>query len=143
MSIDFLPEEDRAYLAAKGYAVRGVIEVLPDGALRRGVVFSDYDVPHNLERVHADGSRTSGGGVELLVLIPVGYPVVKLDSWYISPVLCYAGGGAINCATGTQDLFGQKWQFWSRHLTDEEWAAGDQGLESYIQYVRDELRSPS
>jgi len=142
MSIDFLPEEDRAYLAAKGFAVRGEVEGLPDGSVRRGVIFSNYDVPH-LERVNADGSRASGGTVELLIVIPVGYPVVKLDSWYISPVLCHAGGGAINCATGTQSLFGETWQFWSRHLTDAEWAAGDQGLEGYMQYVRDELRSPS
>lgn len=143
MSIDFLPEEDRAYLDAKGYAVRGEVEQLPDNSLRRGVIFSDFDVPHNLERVNDDGSRTCGGVVELLIVIPAGYPVVKLDSWYVSPVLCHPGGAAINCATGTQDLFGETWQFWSRHLTNEEWAASDQGLESYMQYVRDELRAPS
>ena len=143
MSIGFLPDDDRVYLTAKGFAVRGEVEELPDKTLRRGIIFSDFDMPHNLERANADGSRTPGGCVDLLIVIPVGYPVVQLDSWYISPVLTLAGGAPINCATGAQELFGKSWQFWSRHLTNEEWAASDQGLESYMQYVRDELRAPS
>jgi len=53
-----------------------------------------------------------------------------------------ANGQAANCAGSEAELFGRKWQFWSRHLTDAEWRDGIDGLETYLQYVQSGLREP-
>lgn len=135
----FLPEDDQVFLAQKSlrYSLR---EEPASQDVRRGVEFPEFEVPANLARKE-NGQPVAGGHVRLLVLIPSGYPKVRLDSWYVSPGLFHLDGREVDRANGQQVLFGENWQFWSRHLTNEEWRADSDGLETYLQYIRSGLRA--
>jgi hypothetical protein len=133
----FLPEADQEFLAHKG--LRYELKSELPGDERRAIEFPDFEVPANLAR--RDGAAlVPGGTARLLVLVPTGYAKVKLDSWYTFPRLYLLDGREVDRATGSQDMFGVSWQFWSRHLTDAEWRADVDGLETYLQYIRAGLK---
>jgi hypothetical protein len=136
---NFLPEEDLDYLASKALPHRLLEETLPNGEKRRGIEFSEFQLPPNLY-VRRDGELVAGAKVSLMVMIPKGYQETKLDSWYVSPNVYLANGCPADRANGEADLFGRRWQFWSRHLVDHEWRAGIDGLETYLQYIKVGLR---
>lgn len=135
----FLPEADQDFLAMKSLNVKLHEEVVGNET-RRGVELPSFDVPPNLARKNQNGELELGGTVRLLVLIPLGYAKTRLDSWYVSPGLFHLNGQPVDRANGEQVLFGETWQFWSRHLTDEEWRENTDGLETYLQYIRAGLR---
>jgi hypothetical protein len=134
----FLPEEDQDFLGSKRlpYALR---EETVDGQKRQGVEFNEFPVPPNLGR-RIDGKVETGGNFRLLVVIPVGYPKAKLDSWYAIPRLVHLDGSEVDRANGEQTLFGETWQFWSRHLEEGDWNPDQNGLDTYLQYIRSGLR---
>ncbi len=136
----FLPEEDQDFLSRKSllYHLR---EEAVGSETRRGVEFPEFDIPANLGQRKGD-VIVPGGTVRMLVLIPKGYAKVRLDSWYVSPSLFHLNGQPIDRANSDQALFGETWQFWSRHLTEQEWRANIDGLETYIQYIRAGLKDP-
>lgn len=133
--MSFLPEDDVEYLKAKQIPHELKEEKLPNGTERRGVVFPSFAFSGNLQAVDGNGQLAC----DLLILIPTGYATTKLDSFYTRPFLKKPSGSDPQAASGQQDLFGQQWQFWSRHLADGEWRAGQDGLETFLQYVRSEL----
>lgn len=135
----FLPEDDQDYLRRKAIPYRLRSEGQGD-ALRRAVEFTDFIIPPNLFKRDGAGQLVPAGTANVLVLIPKGYAKTKLDSWYLKPALLRADGGFADRATGQPDLFGESWQFWSRHLEDAEWRPGTDGLEIYLQYIRAGLR---
>lgn len=135
----FLPEDDQDYLSTKGLAFEEKSERLPDGGERRGVVFPAFEFGGNLHST-IDSGLEPRSKCDVLVLIPPGYSTTKLDSFYTSPRLKRADGADPDRATGEAEIFGTKWQFWSRHLEDHEWRIGEDGLGTYLQYVRAELR---
>lgn len=135
----FLPEEDQDFLIQKALPHR-LREEKVGAELRRGVEFSAFDVPPNLAR-RENGVLVPGGQVRLLVLIPVGYAKVKLDSWYVAPGLFHLSGQHVDRANSDTTLFGETWQFWSRHLNEGEWRNGIDGLETYLQYIRAGLKA--
>jgi len=137
---NFLPEDDQDFLRLKAISHR----LLSEGSgqnIRRAVAFPGFQVPSNLCQKQ-NGLLVPGGTTTVLVLIPTGYAKTKLDSWYVRPGLFMPGGGLIDRAGSEADLFGDKWQFWSRHLDDGEWRPDVDGLETYIQYIRAGLRNP-
>jgi len=136
----FLPEDDQEYLESKGLVYEFKSESIPDGTARRGIVFPGFEFASALNQAGADGKLVPRTTCDLLILIPSGYATTKLDSFYTSPHLKRADGSDPPMATGDQVLFGETWQFWSRHLADQEWRAGVDGMETYLQYVRSELR---
>jgi hypothetical protein len=136
----FLPEDDQDFLHRKAIKHR----LLSEGTepeVRRAVVFEEFEIPTNLCQ-RRDGQLVAGGTAAILVLIPKGYAKARLDSWYIRPGLFTPSGGPVDRAGSEADLFGEKWQFWSRHLADNEWRPDVDGLETYIQYIRAGLRNP-
>jgi Prokaryotic E2 family E len=135
----FLPEDDQDFLRKRGVSHRFHTEGQGD-ALRRAIEFIDFAIPPNLFRRDTSASVVPAGTANILVLIPKGYSKAKLDSWYIRPALVLANGGFVDRANSEQDLFGQSWQFWSRHLDEHEWRPGVDGLEIYLQYIRAGLR---
>lgn len=139
--MSFLPEEDRDLLAAKQIPYVEKEEKLPDGTARRGVMFPGFAFQANLFEVNKDGGLKACALCDVLVLIPSGYATTKLDSFYTRPHLKKSTGGDPNCATNVQKMFDMDWQFWSRHLTDEEWNKGAKDLVNYLQIVKDALRS--
>lgn len=136
----FLPEDDQDFLRRKAIKHRLVSEMVGPEA-RRGVVFTEFEVPSNLCQ-RQNGQLVAGGTAAVLVLIPKGYATTRLDSWYVQPGLFFPSGGVVDCAGSEADLFNDRWQFWSRHLTDSEWRPDIDGLETYIQYIRAGLRNP-
>ena len=135
----FLPKADRDYLQTKGIDFELRVERIPDGSERKGVVFPQFDFEGELYSI-VDGKPLKVAQCMLLILIPSGYATTKLDSFYSSPGLRRADGGMPAQAASEQELFGVRWQFWSRHLEDKEWRVGVDGLETYLQYVRAALR---
>lgn len=138
---NFLPEDDQDFLSRKAIKHR----LLSEGENpneRRAVVFSEIEVPSNLCQRHTDGRLVAGGSADILVLIPKGYAKTRLDSWYVKPNLYLPGGDFIDRAGSETSLFGDTWQFWSRHLAEEEWRPDIDGLETYLQYIRAGLRNP-
>lgn len=136
----FLPEDDQEYLQSKSIKYELRSESLADGTVRRGVLFPEFSFNGQLYRV-TDGALVPVSNCELLVLIPPGYSTTKLDSFYTFPHLKRVGGVDPDRATGQETLFEQTRQFWSRHLADSEWRQGIDGLDTYLRYVRAELKA--
>jgi len=137
--MSFLPEEDREELAAKGIPYTEKEEKLPDGTVRRGVLFPGFAFEGALFETK-DNALVACAQCDLLILIPSGYAKTKLDSFYTRPYLKRQNGAFPDRANVTQKLFDTDWQFWSRHLSDDEWQKGDRDLVTYLYVVRDALR---
>jgi hypothetical protein len=135
----FLPEDDQDFLRKKEIRHRFHSDGQGD-ALRHAIEFVDFVIPPNLFKRDANGLWVPAGTASILVLIPKGYSKTKLDSWYVRPWLKLSNGSPIAATGDDQDLFQQKWQFWSRHLDNKEWRPGTDGLEIYLQYIRAGLR---
>lgn len=137
---NFLPEDDLDYLQSKALAFEPLMEDLPDGKIRRGVRISDFKIPGNL-RCYENGAISPRETCDLLVIIPDGYATTKLDSFYTSPWLKRPDGANPDRATGETPMFGRTWQFWSRHLDDNDWRVGVDGLATFLNIIQSELRS--
>lgn len=138
--MNFLPEDDLEYLESKGIKYELVTETLTDGTQRRAVVFPAFAFEGNLRREN-DSQWIECRTCDLMIIIPAGYATTKLDCFYSNPRL-KRQDSADPASTGAEnELFGRKWQFWSRHLDDKEWRVGIDGLSTYLSYVRRELRS--
>jgi hypothetical protein len=138
--MSFLPQDDLDYLVGKGLAFTEKEETPPEGGgKRRGVIFPGYCFEGSLFE-HRNGTLLRVASCDLMILIPSQYATTKLDSFYTAPHLKRADGSDPQNANGAQALFGSSWQFWSRHLSENEWRVGIDGLDTYLQYVRAELR---
>lgn len=136
----FLPEADRDYLLIKELRYDELEELVGGGNKRQGILFRDFEIGGKL--YSADPSTNALSRVnrcELLVLIPRQYPTTRLDSFYTSPSLRRADGSFPDRANGKEIVFGREWQFWSRHLGEQDWRAGIDSLETYIPYIRSEF----
>lgn len=137
--MSFLPEDDQEFLSTKGLAFELKTEVLPGGTERHGVVFPNFSFDGNLYK--PDGGRlVPCSECRLMILIPSGYATTKLDSFYTNPRLTGPSGSDPALASGSDTIFQETWQFWSRHLEDRDWRSGIDGLETYLNYVWSELR---
>lgn len=135
----FLPRDDREFLAAKELAFTEHEEPQVNGTVRRFVVFESLEFEGNLYTRSADGGLLRVHACKLLVEVPEGYSTTQLDSFYTQPRLLRPEGVEPDRANGSVDLVGQNWQFWSRHLSREEWRIGVDGFDTYLSYVRGEL----
>ena len=140
--MSFLISDDREFLATKALAFMATIETLPDGTTRRWLMLEDFAIEGRLfARPEPAQALTPQEACRIAILMPDGYPTTKLDSFYTFPRLVRADGVDPINANGEMDIFGQKFQFWSRHLDNTEWRPGQDGLETYVNYVRRELRA--
>jgi hypothetical protein len=138
--MSFLPEEDQEFLCENGIQYQELIENTPDGKERRGLQFPAFSFSGDLRTMNG-GSLVKVDACDLLVMITDGYATTKLDSFYTIPKLKRPDGNDPQNATGDSALFGKTWQFWSRHLADEDWRVGIDGLRTFISYIRGELRN--
>jgi hypothetical protein len=134
----FLPEDDQDYLRSKGMPFELRTEAAGNGNVRRGIILPALTFQGNLYTIE-NGQLARCTTCDVLILIPSGYATTKLDSFYTFPRL-KRPDGADPGSTGEQGIFDRSWQFWSRHLADSEWRPGVDGLETYVQYIRGELR---
>jgi hypothetical protein len=138
--MSFLPEEDQEFLDGNGITHELLTEKTPEGTERRGVFFPSFAFGGNLRAQNGSG-LTPCASCDVLVIVPDGYATTKLDSFYTLPRLKRADGSDPQNATGDTALFGKSWQFWSRHLDDNDWRVGTDNLRTYLSYLRGELRN--
>lgn len=134
-----LPEDDQEYLTDNN--VPHALAAEQDGAaVRRAVRFTGFTFTGNLMTMK-DGVLTPVNTVELVVLIPDGYATTPLDSFYTLPRLKRPDGSDPVNTSGDTPMFGQTWQFWSRHLNKEDWRPGIDNLRTFLAYIRAELKA--
>ena len=74
------------------------------------------------------------------ILIPQGYPFAALDMVYFNPSLQRTDGVLIKATDSTQNIAGQIYQRWSRHMTAERpWKPGEDNIETQLCLVEDWL----
>jgi hypothetical protein len=138
--MSFLPEEDQEFLDSNDITHELLVEKLPDGKERRGVLFAGFGFTGNLHLPNESG-LVHCESCDLLVVVPDGYATTKLDSFYTLPRLKRPDGSDPQNANTETVLFQKSWQFWSRHLDDNAWRVGIDGLRTYLSYIRGELRN--
>jgi hypothetical protein len=120
----FLPESDRQYLANKGY----VYEEITEGKLK-GLIFSKFKLPPQKYDVSQ---------VDLLILLPNGYPDIVPDMFYLEPSVKLVQENRPPRATQARQQFnGRSWQRWSRH--NQEWRRGVDGIWTMLKRVEHAL----
>jgi hypothetical protein len=117
---ELLPSADRAFLEARGYT----FEVIQEGK-QTGVVIKDFPLP---------AEKYAHTTVDLLILLPGGYPDCAPDMFYTYPKLSLKATGHLPAATSANHVFaGRTWQRWSRH--NNAWRPGIDGLQTMIARV--------
>jgi len=120
----FLPEFDRDYLLEKGYLFEERIE---PGTGRKGLIIRKWNLPIG---------RFNFQVVDLLILIPNGYPEVKPDMWYFNPAILLALTNRPARQTQANISFeGLVWQRWSRHFPTSEWRSSVDGIHTYLKKI--------
>jgi hypothetical protein len=136
----FLPLDDREFFESKRFAFEEIEEKLPDGNVRRLVLLDALQAPSSIFVKHERGQLMPAETFRLLIVVPNGYATTRLDSFYTQPRLLRRDGAEPDRANGSSNFLGTDWQFWSRHLSESEWRVGIDGMETYLQYVLNELR---
>ncbi len=118
-----LLQDDREFLAEKEYEI--------DIAVVGGAL---HVVIHEFELLAAYiPSR-----VDLLVILPAGYPNASPDMFWTDPAVRLANGASPHRADVYENYGNRRWQRWSRHRI-QAWRPGIDGLRSHIGAIRREL----
>ncbi|MBX9908485.1 MAG: multiubiquitin domain-containing protein [Beijerinckiaceae bacterium] len=116
----FLPPRDVEYLARRGIAYE-------DGSQpgQAGVVLKGIQVP--------DG-KFDADSVDILILLPPGYPDSPPDMFYCMPWLKLRSVGRYARAADQPHPFrGESWQRWSRH--NNVWRPGVDGINTMVKRI--------
>lgn len=125
--MSFLPESDQKYLTEKEYVFR---EVSNNG--HKGLIISGFALPEG---------KYDHDIVDLLLLIPQGYPDVMPDMFYLYPQVLLMPNKQIPKAANVKFEFDNKpWQRWSRHSPAQNWRSGIDGLHTYLKKVERALQ---
>lgn len=114
-----LPPDDRAYLIEQGIEFVEINDVVS-----KGVVLKSRALPVG----HFDTAT-----VDILVLLPPGYPDCAPDMFFLSPWVRLAGKGYPRAADQPFPYAGSKWQRWSRH--NPEWRPGVDGIWTMLRRI--------
>lgn len=119
---DQLPEIDREFLDASGYDY----EIIADkGALC--VILKDFELP----------DAYTPTTVELLAVLPSGYPNAKPDMFFTRPDVKLKNGSWPERSQVHVEYAGRSWQRWSRHF--QSWRMGVDRFQTYLRAVKTEL----
>lgn len=122
--MSFLPPDDLEYLQTKGI----VFEQCVDDN-KKGIVIRGWSLPEGMY----DQER-----VDLLILIPNGYPDVRPDMFHLMPWVRLVNGNKYpKAADQAVNFAGQSWQRWSRHCDD--WRPGIDGIWTMLKRVEHAL----
>lgn len=122
--MSFLPPDDLEYLEAKGI----VFEQCVDGNTK-GIIIRSWSLPEGMY----DQER-----VDLLILIPNGYPDIRPDMFHLMPWVRLLKGNVFpKAADQAVNFAGQSWQRWSRHCDD--WRPGIDGIWTMLKRVEHAL----
>lgn len=125
LTASFLPERDRRYLADRGLTYEEV-----DQSGQKALICRGYPLPADVfDRAEVD----------LLVLMPGGWPDTGTDMFYLFPWVKVARTGAYANAADQPHAFADRtWQRWSRH--NEAWRRGRDGIWTVLRRVDAALR---
>ncbi|ACX87199.1 conserved hypothetical protein [Pectobacterium parmentieri WPP163] len=116
----FLPPKDSAYLEGRGIAYAEISEAGQVGVVLKALALQE--------------GKFSANSVDVLVLLPPGYPDCPPDMFYCLPWLKLLPNGNDPRAASVQQTFnGQIWQRWSRH--NNEWRPGVDGLHTMLKRI--------
>jgi len=120
----FLPEFDRDYLLEKGYQFE---EQIDPSTGQKGLIIKNWTLPIG---------KFNYQSVDLLVLIPNGYPEIRPDMWYFNPGIFLATTNQLAKQTQININFvGLVWQLWSRHFPASEWRSSVDGIHTYLKKI--------
>lgn len=121
---DALPSKDQAFLAGHGYE----FDVVVEGG-NTGIALKSVKLP---------AGKFNCETVDVLILLPKGYPDCPPDMFYVSPSLTLAVTGQVPKACTVEHRFGGRvWQRWSRH--NNAWRPGVDGLRTMVARVQTAL----
>lgn len=124
--MSFLPMADQEYLANKGIPF---CEAEYSG--QKGVILSS---------IHLPLGKFDAQVVDVLILLPGGYPDVSPDMFYTFPWIRIAQAGRYPKAADQPLTFLDKtWQRWSRH--SNEWRPGRDGIQTMLKRIEYALES--
>lgn len=122
----FLPEPDRAYFAAKGISFE---EVDKEG--KKAVIVRRWPLPTG---------RFDVDVVDVLIVLPSGYPDVAPDMFYLFPWVRVMPAKTLpKAADQPLEFVGQRWQRWSRHNT--EWRPGIDGMWTMMKRIEHAIQN--
>ena len=122
-----LPEDDETFLRGKGFDW----SLIPDGNGALLVVKS----------FAVNGMKYDRDVTDLMIRIPAGYNMAKLDMWYADPPLRLKGANLYPDRADVFENYAQRnWQRFSRHLPERVWRAGIDGLPMFFTFINQELK---
>lgn len=118
---ELIPFGDRDFLESRDFG----FEVVENGGTI-GVILKGYSLPEGKYDQHA---------VDILIILPSGYPDTAPDMFYTSPrIKLSVSGREARAATVSYDFADRVWQRWSRHCP--AWRPGVDGLRTMLARVR-------
>ena len=116
----FLPTDDCNYLTSKGIS----FEEAEDRS-QKGIILREYSLPAGSFDVST---------VDILIMLPAGYPDVPPDMFHTIPWIKLATDGRYPRAADQPVVFvDQNWQRWSRH--NQEWRIGVDGIWTMLKRI--------
>lgn len=73
--------------------------------------------------------------VDLLLRLPLQFPEVGPDMFWMDPTVLYADG-RVPTNTSPEIVLGHSWQRWSRHFTHSPWRPETDNLQSFCRLIR-------
>jgi hypothetical protein len=120
---ELLPELDREFLDEKEFA----FDVAPNGG-ELLVAIRNFGLPAAYEPEKVD----------LMIIIPAGYPNAQLDMFWTYPDVKRRNGGYPAQCEHHQIYGDRNWQRWSRHF-QQPWRPGVDNLRTFMASIRKEL----
>lgn len=120
-----MPEADQAYLTQQGIE----FEVVGDRS-GAGVILKGFQLPEGVfDQTHVD----------LLIMLPPGYPDACPDMFYVLPwIKALKTGRYPHAADVSHQFAGQTWQRWSRH--SQIWRPGVDGIQTMVARARNAFK---
>ena len=125
--MSFLPEADKDFLEEKQLDFREV-----QSNSHKGLILHNYSLP---------SGKYDRDAVDLLIVLPQGYPDTMPDMFYLFPEALLMPDKKYAKATNVKfDFENKSWQRWSRHLSAKSWRPGVDGLHTYLKRVEEALQ---
>ena len=77
--------------------------------------------------------------VDLMIIVPNGYPMTPLDMFYLNPTVNLSDGRVPDRGNVIEDHLGQKWQRFSWHYQSRPWNPSKDTLLSHIRFCNRRL----
>ena len=92
----------------------------------QAIIIKDYKLPEGYNHTL----------IELMVLVPVNYPMAQLDMFYVSPSIAKKNNRGIK-ALNNEVHVGREWQRWSRHYP---WEPGVHNVATHLKVVENSFK---